>query len=276
MATPVAAAPSAPAAQGQTVPASPYARGLAAELGIDLATVAPGPAGVIQAAQVLAAALAAQEPDLKAGPPYVLQRPTAMRAAVARNMIATAQTPTFRVSSRLSTQPLHERARAQGVTLTLALARACALTVADHPYFASVWTAQGVALRERVDIGIAVDTGDGLVTPVLRDGAGRPLTELAEDWRILLGKVKKGRLTPQDYSGATFYLSNLGVFPVVTQFDAIVPLGAAAILAVGATQPDGAADFTLSCDHRVVFGADAARFLGTLAQRLRQPETWLT
>ena len=268
-----AAPPSAPLPTG--APASPYARALARDLGINIAGVAPGPDGAIHATQVLAAALAAPEADLRQGPPYTLERPSTLRAAVARNMVAAMQTPTFQISAQLPVEPLHQAARKVGITLTLAVTRACAVTVAEDPWFNHVWTANGVAKRERVDVGIAVDTGDGLVTPVLRDAARRPLAELAEDWRLLLGKVKKGRLSPEDYQGASFYLSNLGVFPVISHFSAIVPLGASAILAIAATDAHGQADFTLSCDHRVIFGADAARFLAVLAKRLAQPESWL-
>ncbi|MHB1496209.1 MAG: 2-oxo acid dehydrogenase subunit E2 [Acidithiobacillus sp.] len=263
-----AAAPQTPHADG--LQASPYAR----DLELDLSQIRPGPGGIIHAAQVLASALAPEDADLRRGPPYTIERPSMLRAAVARNMSATLDTPTFLISSRLATAPLHAAAKQAGLSLTLALTRACALTVAEDPWFNHVWIRQGLAKRSRVDVGIAVDTGDGLITPVLRDAAGRPLKELVEDWRILLGKVKKGRIYPEDYQGASFYLSNLGVFPEVERFNAIVPVGASAILAVAAAGSDGRADFTLSCDHRVIFGADAARFLQRLGKRL-EDLSWL-
>ena len=255
--------------------ASPYARALARDLELDLSQVKPGPDGIIHTAQVLASALAPEDADLRRGPPYTIERPSMLRAAVARNMSATLDTPTFLISSRFATAPLHAAAKQAGLSMTLALTRACALTVAEDPWFNQVWTRQGLAKRSRVDVGIAVDTGDGLITPVLRDAASRPLKELVEDWRILLGKVKKGRIYPEDYQGASFYLSNLGVFPEVERFNAIVPVGASAILAVAAAGSDGRADFTLSCDHRVIFGADAARFLQRLGKRL-EDLSWLT
>ncbi|MCE5388506.1 MAG: 2-oxo acid dehydrogenase subunit E2 [Acidithiobacillus sp.] len=251
------------------VGATPYARALAQDLDIDIRQVAPGPDGSIHASQVLAAALAPHHVDLRFSPPYEIHKASSMRAAVARNMVATLQTPTFRTSGRFDLSPLHQQSKNQGVSLTLALARACALTVAEDPWFNHCWTPQGLAIRKRVDVGIAVDIDGGLVTPVLRDMATRPLPELAEDWRILLSKTKSGRLVPEDYQGASFYLSNLGIFPEITQFDAIVPVGASAILAVSAPGTDGCTDLTISCDHRVIFGADAARFLQRLAQRLR-------
>ena len=266
------AATTAPHADG--LQASPYARALARDLELDLSQIRPGPGGIIHAAQVLASALAPEDADLRHGPPYTIERPSMLRAAVARNMSATLDTPTFLISSRFATASLHAAAKQAGLSLTLALTRACALTVAEDPWFNHIWTRQGLARRSRVDVGIAVDTGDGLITPVLRDAAGRPLKELMEDWRILLGKVKKGRIYPEDYQGASFYLSNLGVFPEIERFNAIVPVGASAILAVAAAGGDGRADFTLSCDHRVIFGADAARFLQRLGKRL-EDLSWL-
>jgi pyruvate dehydrogenase E2 component (dihydrolipoamide acetyltransferase) len=96
------------------------------------------------------------------------------------------------------------------------------------------------------------------------------VVELEQDWKSLREKVRSRRLAPPDYSGATFYLSDLGVFSVVEAFDSIVPIGASAILSVAASRPQGAF-FTLASDHRVVFGADAARFLETLRGLLSDP-----
>ncbi len=207
---------------------------------------------------------------LAAGPPYRIERASSLREAVARNMIASAAAPMFRVTAQLPLETLVSAAKERQQSLTLLLARACALTVSAHPLFNAAYTPDGLAQRERVDIGIAVDNGDGLITPVLRDAAARSLAELARDWSGLRGKVKSRRLAPADYSGATFYLSDLGTFSIVEAFDSIVPIGAAAILSVAASRPQGAS-FTLACDHRVVFGADAARFLETLGQQLKDP-----
>ncbi len=279
LAPPSAATP--PPAPARKVPpadgalrASPYARALARELGIDPAGVASGPDGVVRSAQVIAAALRGPEPDLDAGPEWHYKLMMPMHRAVAENMIATLQTPTFQVQAELAIEPLHQAAKSRKLSLSLALARALAVCVTRHPMFNAVYTPRGLATRRRVDVGIAVDVPGGLVTPVIRDAAARPLAELAEDWRILKEKTRKQRLAAEDYQGATIYLSNLGVFPVVRHFTAIVPLGAAAILALGAAR-DGIAGFTLSCDHRVVYGADAARFLTSLEELLNDPESWL-
>jgi pyruvate dehydrogenase E2 component (dihydrolipoamide acetyltransferase) len=207
---------------------------------------------------------------IAAGPPYRVERASSLREAVARNAVASAATPSFRVTAQLPLEPLMKAAHERQHSLTLVLARACALTIVAHPLFNAAYTPDGLARRDRVDIGIAVESGDGLITPVLRDAASRSLAELARDWSNLREKIKSRRLVPADYGGATFYLSDLGVFSVVYAFDAIVPVGASAILSVAASRRQGAF-FTLACDHRVVFGADAARFLETLAQQLKDP-----
>jgi pyruvate dehydrogenase E2 component (dihydrolipoamide acetyltransferase) len=212
---------------------------------------------------------------LAAGPPYRVERPSSLREAVARNMIASAATPTFRVTAQLPLQPLMTAANERRQSLTLMLARACALTAVAHPLFNAAYTPDGLARRDRVDIGIAVDNGDGLITPVLRDAAARPFAELAEAWNSLRERVKSRRLTPADYTGATFYLSNLGQSSVVFVFDSIVPPGASAILSVAALHGQGAF-VTLACDHRVVFGIDAVRFLETLGERLKELDKLLT
>ena len=261
------------------VKASPYARGLACELGIDLSQLAPAADGSIHGRQVLAAALGRPEARLDDGPAYELQAMTPMQRAVANNMIAAAATPTFRTSARFALGPIRNLAKDKRFSLTLLLARACALTIQKHPRFNAAYTLQGLAQRQQVDVGIAVDVPNGLLTPVLRNVTEKPLNDLQEEWRLLkdraMGKTPRHRLTPEDYRGATFYLSNLGMFSEVVHFDAVVPVGAAAILAV-ATVQDGVAEYTLSCDHRVVYGADAARFLHTLGEILDKPQTLLS
>ena len=247
---------------------SPFARGLAAELDIDPALLQPDAQGRITAVQVLAAAIGPQLPHLQLGLVHRIERPSSLKAAMAENMQRTVHTPTFHVTAAVDLQPLHAAAQQAHQSISLLLARACALTVQKHPDFNACWTPGGLARREAIDIAIAVDTADGLITPVLRN-AVRPLPELNEDWRELREMVARRRLVPADYSGATFYLSNLGMFAGVEQFDAIVPLGAAAILAVAAPARDGLTRLTLTCDHRVVSGADAARFLATLDEQVR-------
>jgi len=207
---------------------------------------------------------------IELGPPYRLERASSLREAVARTMIASAATPIFRVTAQLPLDSLAKQAAERQQSFTLLLARACALTITAHPLFNTAYTPDGLVRRDRVDIAIAVDSGDGLITPVLRDAAERSMAALEQEWASLRANVKTRRLAPADYSGATFYLSNLGASSIVYAFDSIVPVGASAILSVAASRPHGAL-CTLACDHRVVFGADAVRFLETLALQLKDP-----
>jgi len=266
---PVAPAPELPGVRPAApagARASPYARRLAEQLGVDLSK--PGSAPV-HAADVVAAALYHAAPDLKAGPPYRIERNTAFREATAQAMIATVGTPTFRVTAALPLGALIAKAKATGRSLSVLLARACALSIAEHSLFNAVYTREGIARRERIDIAIAVDSPEGLITPVLRDVAGRSLLALLGDWRVLLEKARTRRLTPAEYSGATFYVSDLGVFPSIYSFESIIPQGAAALLSVAAATGEKAL-CTLNCDHRVVFGGDAARFLETLERHINE------
>lgn len=262
----VPSSPSLEQPASQRVRASPYARRLAQLRGIDVKRV------VSEQGNVTASNPASQAPTrpLASEAPVRMERASNVREALARNMTASLATPTFRVTARLSLAPLREASKTMPMSLTLLLARACALSVKKHRWFSAAYTPEGFAFRERVDVAIAVDTPDGLVAPVVRDVAGRPLSELARDWQEVHEKALSHRLSLQDYQGATFYLSNLGMFSVVHSFDAVLPLGTAAILCVAA--PDGErTSFTLSCDHRVLAGADAARFLQTLAEYLANP-----
>ena len=252
---------------------SPYARGLAQELNIDPATISPDTDGIIHSPQVLAAALQGSQPNLDDGPEWHYKLFTPMHRAIADNMTATLGIPTFRVSARIAMTKLIETAEKQKTSLTLLLSKALAMTVQKYPQFNAAYTPYGLAQRKQVDVGIAVDRPGSLLTPVIRDAAVQSIAELNKQWDSLKAKIKARRIKPTDYKGATIYLSNLGVFKRVTQFEAIVPPGSAAILAVGAEQ-DGYAAFTLSCDHRVVYGADAARFLEYFAELLELPEHW--
>ena len=271
VAPPSRSQPMAVEAASTPLRASPYARALARSAGVDLAKLANGQPGPIDAAALLNAVHREQSADLEDGPPFRIERASSLREAVARNMTASAAIPTFRLTARLPLEALRRIAHDRHLSLSLLLARACALTIETHPLFNAVYMPAGLAQRERVDIGIAVDIPEGLVTPVLRDAARRPLSELAQDWSALRDRLATRRLKPQDYRGATFYISDLGTFGVVQSFDSIVPSGASAILSIAAACNDEAM-FTLSCDHRVIFGADGARFLTTLNDWLTNPE----
>lgn len=277
--TPTASAPSPVVTEalrhhegGALTQVSELTRQLARELGIDLSAMQGATGKPPSAADILRAALGPAPSTL--GPVRKIEKPQPMLRAMAENMAKTAQTPMFHITTAVELTPLQTLAHTQQASFTLLMARACALSIAEHPNINACWTPAGLAIRDRADIGIAVDTPYGLITPVLKK-AHRAYNLLAEDWRELKEKLDQRRLLPEDYTGATFYLSNLGIFPEIEQFDAIVPLGAAAILAVAAAGPDDKTRLTLTCDHRVVSGADGARFLTTLTTHLKNPQTLL-
>ncbi len=128
--------------------------------------------------------------------------------------------------------------------------------------------------RSNVDIGMAVAAdGSGLVVPVLKGCESRSLAELNDDWKDLVARARKRRLKPEEYTGSTFQISNMGMFGV-SQFDAIATPGIAAILAISANTEQGS-PFTLTSDHRVVNGADTALYLKTLKGLIEQPDSWM-
>lgn len=284
---PAAAAPQAPAAPppapavapapsgtaSAPARASPYARSLAHQLGVDI-----GQGGTqarpLHAADIVGAASKPAAPDLDAGPPYRIEQNSSLREAVARTMVQSLATPTFRVGADLPIARLIAGAKARQLSVNVLLARAAALTIKEHPLFNAVYTPQGLARRDRIDVGVAIDMPEGLITPVLRDAGERPLEALMQDWRTLAEKATARRLVPAEYRGATFYVSDLGVFAVVSSFDSIIPAGASALLSVAAARGE-VARFTLNCDHRVVFGGDAARFLQTFAKHLEDTDRLL-
>jgi pyruvate dehydrogenase E2 component (dihydrolipoamide acetyltransferase) len=161
------------------------------------------------------------------------------------------------------------------------LAKAVALAIEKYPIINSAYTTKdggGIVYNPDINIAMAVAIDGGLLTPTLKYANERSIIELGENWKELVGKAKTGSLSPDEYQSGTFTISNLGMFGV-TQFDAILPAGIGGILAIGGTQesvvPDAQAvmgmkkvkkmTVTLTCDHRQIYGADAALFLKELA-----------
>ena len=263
--------------------ATPYARKLAAQRGVDLNTVVgTGPEGVIVAADVMrvqpqAAAGGAAGPG---GFPQVdvpgEGRPmTALEAAISHAMTESLSMPTFHVTRKIRLGALIRAAKARGVSVTVAIAKGCAEAMRKYPKMN--WCYKPVdqlVERANVDIGMAVAAeGGGLVVPVLRGCEQRTLEELNEDWKDLVERARKRRLKPEEYQGSTFQISNMGMFGV-DHFDAIATPGIAAILAIASDTPDGS-PFTITADHRVVNGADVALYLNELKTLIEQPESWM-
>ncbi|MGH8502202.1 MAG: dihydrolipoamide acetyltransferase family protein [Gammaproteobacteria bacterium] len=267
--------------------ASPYARKLAAERGINLnAVTGTGPARMVAAADVLQAQ-PLQRPDRITPLPSPYEMPevqvagegrpmSAMERALSHKMTAALTMPTFNATVLVRPDALLNEAKRLGVSVTVAIAKACAVTITSHPTIN--WCYQPVdriVERDHVDIGMAVATETGgLVTPVLRGCHSRDLIELNAEWKALVERARQRRLRQEEYSNATFQISNLGMYGVA-QFDAIPTPGLGAILAVAAAGSEGL-PLTLTADHRVINGVDAAQFLSTLKQNIEDPARWLS
>jgi pyruvate dehydrogenase E2 component (dihydrolipoamide acetyltransferase) len=212
-----------------------------------------------------------------------------LQQAVNRNMVASLAVPSFRVGYTISTDKLdafYQLVKPKGVTMTALLAKAVAITLARHPQVNAATSEAGMAYPKAVNVAIAVAMEDGgLITPVLANADQNDLYSLSRQWADLVKRSRSKQLKPEEYSTGTFTLSNLGMFGV-DRFDAILPPGTGAILAVAASRPvvvalkDGSIavrrqmQVNLTCDHRVIYGADAAAFLKDLASLIEdRPET---
>jgi pyruvate dehydrogenase E2 component (dihydrolipoamide acetyltransferase) len=322
-AAPVAQVPvvavAAPSGNGNgRVVASPRARKLAQQLGVALEALrGSGPHGRIQAEDVLAAtgqpvgvprvaegsgpavAPAASGGGAPAAPASPAGQAfgrsgdivafNTLQQAVNRNMVASLQVPSFRVGYTITTDKLdafYKQVKAKGVTMTALLAKAAAVTLARHPQVNAATTEAGMAYPASINVAIAVAMEDGgLITPVLAAADRTDLYSLSRSWADLVERARAKQLKPDEYSTGTFTLSNLGMFGV-DRFDAILPPGTGAILAVAASRPtvvagnDGSISVkrqmqvNLTCDHRTIYGTHAAAFLKDLAQLIEtNPES---
>jgi dihydrolipoamide dehydrogenase len=269
-----------PAPRPQGRGATPYARGIATQRGIDLNAVSgTGPGGVIVAADVQGArpagglAVAAGFPQVDV--PGDGRPMSKLEKATSDAMTASLSMPTFHVTTRIELGGLIRASKAQGASVTVTIAKACALAMQEYPQMNWCYQPQDKLVeRSSVDIGMAVAAdGGGLVVPVLRACESRELEELNSDWKDLLERARKRRLKPDEYSGSTFQISNMGMFGV-RQFDAIATPGIAAILAISADTEQGS-PFTITADHRVVNGADVAMYLKGLKALIEQPQAWM-
>jgi pyruvate dehydrogenase E2 component (dihydrolipoamide acetyltransferase) len=161
------------------------------------------------------------------------------------------------------------------------IVKACALALREYPRANAAYRDGHFELYSRVNVGLAVATEDSLVVPTVFDADAKSLGEIARETRTLAERVRSGEITPPELSGGTFTVSNLGMFGV-TSFTAVINPPQAAILAIGeiaerarVRKGDVAVrhvmSATLACDHRILYGADAARFLGRIRELLEQP-----
>ncbi|CAN6326005.1 unnamed protein product [Urochloa humidicola] len=289
-----APAPPSPATQGGArVVASPYAKKLAKDLGVDLFSVTgSGPSGRIVAKDVeaalaapkKAAPVAAARPDVPLGSTVPF---TTMQSAVSKNMVESLAVPTFRVGYTITTDALdqlYKKIKSKGVTMTALLAKATAMALAQHPVVnSSCRDGKSFTYSNSINIAVAVAIDGGLITPVLQDADKVDIYSLSRKWKELVDKARAKQLQPHEYNSGTFTLSNLGMFGV-DRFDAILPPGTGAIMAVGASQPtivgtkDGRIGIksqmqvNVTADHRVIYGADLAAFLQTLSKIIEDPK----
>ncbi|OGQ79683.1 MAG: hypothetical protein A3F90_18675 [Deltaproteobacteria bacterium RIFCSPLOWO2_12_FULL_60_19] len=272
------------------VQASPAARKIAKEKGIDLAALhGSGPGDSVTAEDVIRATQA-QLPAAAAPQANKIVPLTAMRRIVGQRMTKSKQSaPHFYVSIDVDmTEVGRKRSEAKDKKAALVpsindfILRAAAQTLKDFPSLNSTFTEQGIEIIPDINLGVAVAIEDGLVVPVIRNADRLSLEQLAAASRELAEKAQKKRLLPLDYEGGTFTVSNLGMFGV-DNFIAIINPPQCAILAVGQVArrvvPDGdqiavrsMMTMTLSADHRIADGVTAARFLQAAKQLLEGPE----
>ena len=296
-ATPIEApATNGAAADGGRANATPVARKAALELGLSLHDVAgTGPGGRITGDDVRRAAVASGAPPPARPSPagrgeVTVVEPTATQVTIARRMAESAATiPVFTVTVDADVseivaqrQAVREEGSEAGPSVNDFVVRAAALALRELPRFNASWVDGRVELYSRVNVGIAVATDDALLVPVVADADRRTLAEIADETRRLAVAARDRTLRPEELQGATFTVSNLGMFGV-RSFTALVDPPQAAILAIGGARREpveagvGGLAFrdvmtlTLSADHRVVYGADGARFLSRLRELLERP-----
>ena len=296
--------------------ASPRAKKLASTMGVELAKVhGSGPHGRIQADDVLKAngqpvsipwigegssPASISSPHIQAesksealgnsfGNPGETVQFNTLQKAVNKNMESSLNVPCFRVGYSINTDKLdnfYKKVKQNGVTMTALLVKAVAKTLKKHPQVNSSFSENGISYPENINIAVAVAMEDGgLITPVLKEPCNTDLFELSREWKDLVKRSRAKQLEPDEYSTGTFTLSNLGMFGV-DRFDAILPPGTGAILAIASSKPtvvannDGSISVkkimqvNLTADHRVIYGADGASFLKDLSSLIEnEPET---
>lgn len=294
-------------AEGRRIKASPLARRIAQEHEVDLARVdGSGPEGRIVRRDVetrieereeVPEPAVAEEPSYAMPgeePPYETEDISQMRKTIARRLAQSKfSAPHYYLTIDVDVEKavalreqLNELAEEQDRTklsFNDLITKACALSLLDHPYVnASYHPDEGeIRTYNRVHVGIAVAIDEGLITPVLRDADRKGLTEIARETKELAERARNRDLEPEEFEGATFTTSNLGMFGI-EEFTAVINPPNSAILAIGEIRdtpvvkdgevvPGKRMKVTLSCDHRVVDGATGAQFLDTVRSYLEEP-----
>jgi pyruvate dehydrogenase E2 component (dihydrolipoamide acetyltransferase) len=276
------------------IKASPLARRIARERGIDLSNVAgTGPEGRVVAEDVERAA-ATGAPTLVAAPAPVpedveVEQLSSMRKTIARRLTEAWQAPVFQLGITVDMgRALDVRKRLvelQGdgtkPTVSDLLTKVCAMALMRHRAVNALYKGDSIELHPTANIGIAVAIPNGLVVPVIRGCERKTIAEIAAARAELVDRARGGRLQQGDLDGGTFTISNLGMFGI-ERFIAVLNPPQAAILAVGSTEEkpvivDGEVvvrprmELTLTCDHRAIDGATGAQFLGDVKAFLEEP-----
>ena len=309
-AAPAPAAPSSPS--GERIFASPLARRMAKQAGLDLAALSgSGPngrivkrdieaalAGGVTAAPAPTAPTAAPTPSAAQAtdgfePAFDFEPATSMRKIIAQRLSESKQTvPHFyltvdcEIDNLLALRKdLNGRSGDYKISVNDLVIKACGVALARVPAANASWAGDGIKYYKSADIAVAVAIKGGLITPVVCDAGGKGLETISNEMRELAGKARDGKLMPDEYQGGTFSISNLGMFGV-KQFDAVINPPQGCILAVGAGEPRPVArnglvavatvmSVTLSVDHRAVDGAVGAQFLAAFKGLIQDPMTML-
>jgi pyruvate dehydrogenase E2 component (dihydrolipoamide acetyltransferase) len=293
---------------GGRVFASPLARRIAADKGLDLARITgSGPHGRIVKADVEAAkpgaAAPTPAPRPAAAPQPVIAPPgdtriphTSIRKVIARRMLESKQTvPHFYLTvefeidallaARQAINAMTEKKKGPKISVNDMVVKACAKALRDHPDCNASWTEDEMIQYGAVDVSVAVATDRGLITPIVRNADMKGLGQIANETKDLAARARTGKLKLEEFQGGSFTISNLGMFGV-KEFAAIINTPQAMILAVGAGEErvvvrNGAMvvrnmmSCTLAVDHRVVDGALGAQYLQTLRSYIEQPASML-
>jgi pyruvate dehydrogenase E2 component (dihydrolipoamide acetyltransferase) len=296
---PPAAVPPPPAAprteDGGRLRASPLARRLAADAGVELSGIqGSGPGGRIVKRDVEAAAPRGPAAARAAAPPeaeFEEIKLSQMRKTIARRLAESlGPVPHFFLTIEVDMERAQQararinallEARGEKISLNDLIIRAVAGALGQHPAVNAAWHGDHIRRYRAAHIGVAVAIEDGLITPVIRDADRKGVAEIAREVRDLAGRAREKKLKPEEYTGATFSISNLGMFGI-HEFTAVINPPEGGILAVGQVEEVPVVmsgqvvvrprmKATMSCDHRVIDGATGARFLQTLKVMLEEP-----
>jgi len=302
--SPAPAHAAAPAGRdGSRVIASPLARRLAAQQGIDLTTVTgSGPRGRIVKADIesyagapkapaAAGRSAPSAPVMEGEAEYEIVKPSNMRKVIAERMTASKQqVPHFyltmdcEIDTLLNARKDLNASAKEGafkISVNDFIIKACAAALMQVPRANAAWSDEGIRLYKNADISVAVAIDEGLVTPIVRRAEFKRLKQISEEMADLAARAREGKLMPEEFQGGTFTISNLGMYGV-KNFDAVINQPQGAILAVGAGEQRPVVkngelavatvmSLTLSVDHRALDGAIGAEFLGVLKGLIENP-----